>query len=70
MTDPDRVRLHQRKRRLWFGGLFAWFCVGIVVKELRDPPFDPVRMLVNLLLAALMAWFFVWLFTKAVRNQG
>jgi hypothetical protein len=69
VTEPDRVSLGQRRRRLWFGGLFAWFCVGIVVKELRDPPFDPVRVLVNLVLAALLAWFLAYIFTKAMRKN-
>jgi hypothetical protein len=70
VTDPERVHLRQRRTRLWFGGLFAWFCVGIAVGEFRDPPFDPVRALVSLVLAGLMAWFLVWLFTKVAHDKG
>ncbi|SDY88849.1 hypothetical protein SAMN05661080_04919 [Modestobacter sp. DSM 44400] len=70
MTDSDRAGLRQRRTRLWFGGLFAWLCVGIVVSEFRDPPFDPVRVLFNLVLATLMAWFLAWLFVKVSRNKS
>lgn len=63
-----------KQRRAWpfswmLGGFFAWLAIAILVKEFLDPPFDPVRVLVRLALAGLMAWFFAWLFTVFRRTK-
>ena len=44
-------------------------CVGIIVNEFRDPPFDPVRVLVRLVLAGLLAWFAAWALTRTVQEE-
>jgi hypothetical protein len=36
----------------------TWLALtGVVLGEVRDPPLDPVRVLVHLVLAGLMTWF-------------
>jgi surface polysaccharide O-acyltransferase-like enzyme len=53
----------------WIGvAVFVWIVGGIVVGELLDGPFDPVRVVVNLVLAALVAWFVAWLFRASDRG--
>jgi hypothetical protein len=48
----------------------AWVLFVVVVGELRDPPMDPIRVVVHLVLATLFAWFFVWTVTRLSRNAG
>lgn len=64
---PDAQQ--KRKRRLVLGGIFVWLVIGILVGELRDPPFDIVRVVFRLFLAALMAWFLSWVFTSFTRGE-
>jgi len=42
----------------------------VVLGELRDPPIDPVRVVFHLVLAALFAWFFVWMLTRFSRDAS
>ena len=46
----------------------AWVLVVVVVGELRDLPVDPVRAVVHLVLAALLACFVVRLVTRRSRR--
>ncbi|MGY1630930.1 hypothetical protein ACI784_04355 [Geodermatophilus sp. SYSU D01186] len=59
------------RHRTWIAvAVFVWLVGGIVVGEFVDGPFDPVRVLVHLVLAGLVAWFIGWLFRGADRDGG
>ncbi|MGY1820415.1 hypothetical protein [Geodermatophilus sp. SYSU D00079] len=47
------------------GAVFVWLVGGVVVGEFLDGPFDPLRVLVNVVLAGLVAGFVAWLFRGA-----
>lgn len=64
---PDAQQ--KRKQRLVLGGIFAWLVIGVLVSEFLDPPFDLVRVVFRLVLAALMAWFLSWIFTRSARGR-
>lgn len=64
-TVTERRRQHggAPRRRRWVPvAVFTWLVIGVLVGELRDPPFDPVRVLFNTVLAGLMTWFLVSFF--------
>ncbi|SDZ07106.1 hypothetical protein SAMN05660209_04558 [Geodermatophilus africanus] len=57
-------------RRWIFAGVTALVLIGALVGELRDPPFDLVRFLFQLVLGGLTAWLLVWLFTRPFSLRG
>jgi hypothetical protein len=44
--------------------------IGALVGELRDPPFDLVRFLFQLVLGGLTVWLLVWLVTRPFSLRG
>jgi len=70
VTKQDQSTEDAGRRRLVLAGVFAWLSLGIVLGELRDPPLDVVRILFRLMLAALMSWFFGWVFTRQKSSGG
>ena len=65
MTRRPRLRGGALRRRPRLAaGTYAWLTAGIVLGEVLEAPFDPVRFAYKLVLAALMTWFFVSLFAR------
>jgi hypothetical protein len=48
-----------RRRPRLAAGIGVWLTAAVVLGEVFDPPFDPVRLVVKLVLAGLMTWFLV-----------
>ena len=60
MTRRPRLRGGELRRRPRLAAaIYGWLLVGIVLGEVLEPPFDPVRLVFRLLLAGLMTWFLV-----------
>ena len=60
MTRRPRLRGGELRRRPRLAAaIYGWLVVAIVVGELLDQPFDPVRLVFRLVLAGLMTWFLV-----------
>jgi hypothetical protein len=60
VTGPRRQREGAPRRRRWVPvAVFTWLVIGVLVGELREPPFDLVRVLFRTVLAGLMTWFLV-----------
>ena len=60
VTRRPRLRGGELRRRPRLAAaIYGWFVVVLVVGELLEPPFDPVRLVVRLVLAGLMTWFLV-----------
>ena len=60
----------QGSRRRWIaGGIFAWLFLSVLVGEILDPPLDPVRVAVRLVLAGLLGWFLTWLVARSMRDR-
>jgi RsiW-degrading membrane proteinase PrsW (M82 family) len=54
----------RRDRRWFFGAVLAWLTVAIVVREFLEASFDPLRLLLRLALATVLAWFLARLLTR------
>ena len=65
--DDHAVTTGARRRWVTPAGV-AWMLMVVVAGELRDLPVDPVRAVVHLVLAALLASFVVRLVTR--RSRG
>jgi RsiW-degrading membrane proteinase PrsW (M82 family) len=59
-----RVVATRRDRRWFFGAVLAWLAVAIVVREFLEASFDPLRLLLRLALAVVLAWFLARLLTR------
>ncbi|MGY1763300.1 hypothetical protein ACI79G_20590 [Geodermatophilus sp. SYSU D00779] len=70
MTRQNRAAMSGRRRRWIIVGVTALVLIGALVGELRDPPFDLIRFLFQLVLGGLTAWFLVWLFTRPFFLRG
>ena len=60
MTRRPRLRGGELRRRPRLAAaVYGWLVVAVVVGELLEPSFDPVRLVFRLVLAGLMTWFLV-----------
>ena len=70
MTRRPRLRGGGLRRRPRLAAaVYGWLVVAIVVGELLEPPFDPVRLVFRLVLAGLMTWFLVSFAASLSRSE-
>ena len=61
----DHLSVAERWGGWWFfGAVLTWLAVAIVVREFLEASFDPLRVLLRLALAAVLAWFVARLLTR------
>ncbi|SDX51228.1 hypothetical protein SAMN05661080_00256 [Modestobacter sp. DSM 44400] len=60
----------RRRRRRIRTGVLAWLTICVVVSEFLSPPFDPVRPVVRLVPAGLVAWCLRGVFTRDSRDRA
>lgn len=71
MTERNQPPTGTWRSRPWIlgGGIFAWLIIAILVTEFLNQPFDLVRVLVRMALAALMAWLIAWFVSGSMRDK-